>query len=147
MMVIQPAFPTWLQGRDAFPVLVYIYYGLWIGLMVAHSILKKWVARSAGNAVTSAMLKEGDLKISGYKVTKFGTVCLWVYHSFTPVFVVVYLLLIFDTYWKCQLKGPDALCFKGSNPLLGSGKFPVRGCPSTSRRRVRSLSSSAPPFS
>ena len=52
--------------------------------------------------------------------------CFRVYHSYTLVWLSMYLLLIFDTYWKCQTKGPDNLCFFGSNPLLGVGKYVLR---------------------
>ena len=30
-----------------------------------------------------------------------------------------YLTLILDTYWGCDFKGPDALCFYGSRPIFG----------------------------
>lgn len=33
---------------------------------------------------------------------------------------VLYLLVLFDYYWQCQILGIDALCFYGQYPIFGN---------------------------
>ena len=58
--------------------------------------------------------------MTGYRKTAAGSLCHLLFLTYTPVFVAIYCLLIIDTYWSCELAGPDALCFFGANPLLGT---------------------------
>ena len=103
-------------------MLVYIYYTGWVALMLVYLALKLLGERSEPGQ--STVHCNDELRLTAYRSTPFGKVCFGVFHSYTPVFIVLYTMVIIDNYWDCQLRGPDCLCFRGSNPILGSGKYP-----------------------
>lgn len=45
-----------------------------------------------------------------------GTVCYVIYHTYTPVLIALYLVLMFDTYWGCELKGQSITNCNIANP-------------------------------
>jgi cation-transporting ATPase 13A3/4/5 len=105
------------------PIVVYIYYAVWYLFMAMYYVSKRGGSAPSGSTES---LFGGDLTMTGYKDTSVGKFLLYLYHSYTLVFIVIYLLLIFDTYWMCQLKGPDNLCFKGQKPITGTGTYPEK---------------------
>ena len=53
----------------------------------------------------------------GYKSTLWGYITLWLVIATSVCWVLLYLLLIVDFYWDCDLKGVDSLCFYGKLTL------------------------------
>jgi len=104
---------------NAWPIIVYVYHGLWIAFMFFWGISKLGDKPSG----STALLVNGDLEITGFKVTTMGKFGYYFYESLTLMFATIYLMLIFDTYWLCELRGPDNLCFRGAKPILGNGAF------------------------
>jgi hypothetical protein len=64
--------------------------------------------------------QNGEVKMVGYKDTIHGTICYRMLMSISGVLAIWYFVLIFDTYWDCEIAGPDNLCFFGSRPIFGS---------------------------
>ena len=61
---------------------------------------------------------DGDTTMVGYRDTAFGKCCCCLVMTIPVVLVIWYFVLIFDTYWQCELPGPDNLCFYGSSVLF-----------------------------
>lgn len=49
----------------------------------------------------------------------FGDLCLWLWSGLSAGFLCMFLVLIVDYYYDCQLGGVDAMCFYGSHPVFG----------------------------
>ena len=110
-----------IDGMDnGFPVVCWVYFGLYALVMLV------WILMKTQNKVESKDSEDtqGSLKLTGYKSSTFGKICFGVYHSMTAAWFILYFTLIFDTYWECEVSGPDNLCFKGAKPILGGGKYP-----------------------
>ena len=79
--------------------------------------------RPAANTVLAA--DDENLKMTAFRENVVGNIMYMVYHSHTPVFAICYLVLIIDTYYDCELAGPDNLCFRGANPIFGNAPYPA----------------------
>ena len=113
--------------HDGFPITVYTYYCMWLAIMILYAVVKKSETPAPGVAGGETSFHSGEMVIKAYKETTFGNFAFIVYHTYTAAFAILYTMLIFDTYWDCELKGPDALCFRGSKPILGNGVYPEKG--------------------
>ena len=49
----------------------------------------------------------------------FGRLGYAILLTISMLFVALFLLMMFDYYWQCQMLGIDALCFYGSYPIFG----------------------------
>lgn len=58
----------------------------------------------------------------GYKNHWLGTAAFCSIVSLGPLLALLYITVLFDVYWDCELSGLDALCFYGSYPLSGSSE-------------------------
>ena len=111
-----------------FPIIVYVYYCMWLFIMLLYRATKQGeTPESRSVAGGESNFYGGEMVIKGYKDTAFGKFAFFVYHTYTVACGILYTMLIFDTYWDCELKGPDALCFRGSKPILGTGVYPEKG--------------------
>ena len=79
----------------AFPVVVFIYYGIWAFIILAWSLMKNFepALRNPGSA-TSA---DGETTFKAFRTTSGGDFCFAVYHSFTAVFIILFTMLLCDT--------------------------------------------------
>jgi len=101
------------------------FHIFWAAMILGYSLVKAAQPQpmgAGGSAVVAA--DDENLKLTGYQETYAGNLCYVLYHLYTPVFAICYTVLIIDTYYKCELKGPDNLCFRGANPIFGNGKHP-----------------------
>lgn len=117
---------TW-TGSNGVPILVFVYWGIYFAVMFLYHIYRSAtsIKRDVNIKSTDVLGEDKSLAITGYKDTSLGNLCFYVYHTYTWAFVLIYFTLIIDTYWDCELQGPDNLCFRGANPILGNGKFPA----------------------
>ncbi|CAM6091151.1 unnamed protein product [Calypogeia fissa] len=64
-----------------------------------------------------------EVRFTGYKRTLFGE-CCWYLACLTSVhWIALWLVLLVDTYNKCQVKGIDSLCFYGNYFIFGTYEF------------------------
>lgn len=55
-----------------------------------------------------------------YRKTQFGTACYYWMHMITAHWVMLFIIILFDVYYGCQLKSVDSLCPYGSYPIFGT---------------------------
>jgi cation-transporting ATPase 13A3/4/5 len=55
-----------------------------------------------------------------YRKTLFGTVCYYWMHIMTAHWVMLFIIIMFDVYFGCQVRSVDSLCAFGSYPIFGS---------------------------
>ena len=123
---------AWLNSaEDFFPTLLFVYFGAWAVCMALYTYRKR--SSEEGLLDEGSRFAGEDYVLVAYSDTGLGLACYKVYKSFTPVIALLYLLILIDTYWDCQLRGPDNLCFKGNHPLLGSGKYPDKTGPTVNQ--------------
>ena len=65
---------------------------------------------------------EGDreLLITGYTWTCFGEFCYFLCCLVSLHWIALYVLILVDTYNKCEVGGIDNLCFFGNNVIFGT---------------------------
>ncbi|BBN19120.1 hypothetical protein MPTK1_8g08050 [Marchantia polymorpha subsp. ruderalis] len=67
--------------------------------------------------------EQRNLVFTGYKQTMFGTYC-WSLAILTSVhWMALWMVLLLDTYNKCQVRGVDNLCFYGNYFIFGTYNF------------------------
>lgn len=68
---------------------------------------------------------EGDreLLITGYTWTYFGEFCYFLCCLISFQWIALYILILVDTYNKCEVGGIDNLCFFGNNVIFGTYEF------------------------
>ena len=106
---------------------------------VLFNIFWSFGKRGAEPKNSKKSLLNGELEITGFKTTGMGNFGFYLYQSFTLMFSVIYLMLIFDTYWDCELKGPDDLCYRGSKPILGTGTYFAKHLPGKNKASVNAI--------
>jgi hypothetical protein len=60
-----------------------------------------------------------DLLQIPYHTDLFGTVCYYLVNTISISWVLLFLVLIIDYYYDCELEGIDSLCYYGSYPIFG----------------------------
>jgi hypothetical protein len=61
-----------------------------------------------------------DLLITGYTWTYFGEFCYFLCCLVSLHWIALYVLILVDTYNKCEVGGIDNLCFFGNNVIFGT---------------------------
>lgn len=61
-----------------------------------------------------------DMQAQGFQSSKLGSVALVALGCFYVQWLGLYLVVLFDYYWDCELTGLNNMCFYGSYPIFGS---------------------------
>lgn len=64
--------------------------------------------------------EEPLLQFTGYRTVFFGEVCWCLCILMSLQWIAIYLMVLLDTYDKCQVTGIDNLCFYGTYFIFGS---------------------------
>ena len=62
----------------------------------------------------------GQLLVEGYAESRLGEMSLVAIFGVSLGFGAIFITLVFDMYWDCQLTSIDAQCLYGSYPLTGT---------------------------
>ena len=85
-------------------------------------------ARSLGGADAEAGRRDGalmiafgeDMQAQGFQSSRLGSVALVALGCFYAQWLGLYLVVLVDYYWECELTGLNNMCFYGSYPVFGS---------------------------
>ena len=91
---IKPSEGMISKDAMAFPIIVFIFYGLWVATVFAWSFAKAFEGKVANGAES---VDGGDKEFKGFKTTSLGQFCFYVYHSFTAVWIGLFIMLLCDT--------------------------------------------------
>ena len=86
-----------------FPLLIFLYFGGLVVLFIVYSLVKKH-QESNMHPAAKFRLEDNGTQLIGYRETPFGKLCFVAYRSVSLIITLLYILLIFDTYWGCQLR-------------------------------------------
>lgn len=67
--------------------------------------------------------RDRELLITGYTWTYVGEFCYFLCCLVSLHWIALYVLVLVDTYNKCEIGGIDNLCFFGNNVIFGTYKF------------------------
>jgi hypothetical protein len=74
----------------------------------------------AVQSVVDVNQQQPILQFTGYRTTFFGEVCWWLCIIMSVQWICLYIVVLIDTYDKCQLNGIDNTCFYGTYFIFGS---------------------------
>ena len=85
-------------------------------------------ARALGVGDAEAGSREGALRVAfgedmqaqGFHSSRLGTVALVALGCFYAQWLGLYLVVLVDYYWECELTGLNNMCFYGSYPIFGN---------------------------
>jgi len=99
---------------------------IWMAICSDQEHLSKHVPRAEEVHVEL----EGDrqLLITGYTWTYFGEFCYILCCLVSLQWIALYILILVDTYNKCEVGGIDNLCFFGNNVIFGTYEFNGKVC-------------------
>jgi len=107
---------------DGAPVFLYIFFATTFGLSFIYAIMRFMsisALKGRVRASNPSRHEEGQVAMVAMQDNMFGTICNFLVSNVYTVMAMWYLTILLDTYWNCQLKGPDNLCFYGSRPIFG----------------------------
>ena len=61
-----------------------------------------------------------DMQAQGFQSSRLGSVALVALGCFYAQWLGLYLVVLLDYYWECELTGLNNMCFYGSYPVFGS---------------------------
>eukprot|EP00249_Psilotum_nudum_P025155 c29394_g1_i2 orf=541-4356(-) len=98
--------------------------GLSKAAKVAHADKNKKNNESeVGEEVLVNMEGEWEIQITGYKNSAFGEFCFYLCCIVSVHWIALFILILFDTYNKCEVGGIDNLCFYGNHIIFGTYDF------------------------
>lgn len=71
------------------------------------------------NEVVGKSFSMDDILQIPYHTDLFGTACYCIVNIISVSWVLIYLVIIIDFYYDCEVGGIDALCYYGSYPIFG----------------------------
>ena len=127
-----PECPVVHSGGSGLFVAVYCITACAIVFTLLHAIHRRHrfrrEARSLGGGDAEAGRRDGALRVAfgedmqaqGFQSSRLGSVALVALGCFYAQWLGLYLVVLVDYYWECELTGLNNMCFYGSYPVFGN---------------------------